>query len=237
MIKEAIEKILELGKVEVLDLLDRKYSTKGLVVVQPPTPAAFKAHTLTGIADYLVHNVDKNELHNLIVQVADPRGVRVISALESQAMTRNNFLNVETLGDVFKFDTFLGVEEFIIKLQTHFVDDENIRNILRIVGNLVDSDETNYEDDGFTQKVTAKTGIAKIEEVPLPNPVILKPYRTFMEVDQPSSPFVLRLKAGNNGPVCALFEADGGKWKLDAIKNIKTWLEEALPKEVGCILA
>lgn len=27
-------------------------------------------------------------------------------------------------------------------------------------------------------------------------------------------------------PECALFEADGGKWKLDAVLTIKAWLED-----------
>jgi hypothetical protein len=27
-------------------------------------------------------------------------------------------------------------------------------------------------------------------------------------------------------PECALFEADGGKWKLDAVLTMKAWLEE-----------
>lgn len=32
----------------------------------------------------------------------------------------------------------------------------------------------------------------------------------------------------NNRIQCALYEADGGAWKLDAMKAIKAYLEEAL---------
>jgi hypothetical protein len=29
--------------------------------------------------------------------------------------------------------------------------------------------------------------------------------------------------------MCALFEADGRMWRLEAIKNIKAWLQEKIP--------
>jgi hypothetical protein len=62
-----------------------------------------------------------------------------------------------------------------------------------------------------------------LNEIPIPNPVKLSPFRTFIEVEQPESLFVLR---GRKGPQWALFEADGGLWKIKAIQNIKNWLEK-----------
>jgi hypothetical protein len=56
--------------------------------------------------------------------------------------------------------------------------------------------------------------------------VELRPYRTFREIEQPASKFVLRVKRGGEGqkPGCALFEADGGFWKLEAIENIRKYI-------------
>lgn len=71
-----------------------------------------------------------------------------------------------------------------------------------------------------------KTGIANIEDVVLPNPVTLRPYRTFNEVEQPASSFVFRAK---DGPMFALFEADNGAWRGQAMQNIKAYLERAVP--------
>ncbi|NQK92942.1 hypothetical protein HO498_01330 [Streptococcus suis] len=63
-----------------------------------------------------------------------------------------------------------------------------------------------------------------------PNPVTLRPYRTFAEVEQPASQFIYRIdKAG----YMALFEADGGKWKLDAINNIATYLKSKLGEQAN----
>ena len=85
-------------------------------------------------------------------------------------------------------------------------------------------------DDGFTQTVTARAGVALVEEVKVPNPVTLRPYRTFMEVEQPPSSFVLRLRSGDKSPNVSLHEADGGQWKLEAIRAIKAFLAEQLPE-------
>jgi len=76
-----------------------------------------------------------------------------------------------------------------------------------------------------------KTGITRVEETEIPNPIILQPYRTFLEIEQPASPFIFRLKAGPNeaSPVCAaLFEADGGVWRLQAITRIRDWIKGAV---------
>lgn len=63
----------------------------------------------------------------------------------------------------------------------------------------------------------------------VPSPVRLKPYRTFTEVDQPESNFVFRMKEDKyEGVQCALFEADGGAWKLHAMESIQEYLEEQL---------
>ncbi|PFR65873.1 hypothetical protein COK29_26730, partial [Bacillus cereus] len=62
-----------------------------------------------------------------------------------------------------------------------------------------------------------------------PNPVSLQPYRTFVEVEQPKSNFIFRMK---DGPRCSIHEADGGAWKLQAMNNIEDYLTTALADEV-----
>ncbi|MFX4306338.1 hypothetical protein F8N00_13185 [Exiguobacterium sp. A1_3_1] len=97
--------------------------------------------------------------------------------------------------------------------------------ILKMVGNLKEDNVRGVGDDGISQAVTMKTGVATVADVKVVNPVTLAPYRTFIEVDQPESKFVLRMQ---NGPRVALFEADGGAWKNEAIRNIEDYLMEAL---------
>lgn len=48
-------------------------------------------------------------------------------------------------------------------------------------------------------------------------------------MEQPESQFVFRMKEyKNEGIQCALFEADGGAWRLNAMANIKEYLEHEL---------
>ena len=51
--------------------------------------------------------------------------------------------------------------------------------------------------------------------------VKLQPFRTFLEVAQPESEYLLRVD--ENGRI-GLFEADGGVWKLEAKRNVKEYL-------------
>lgn len=77
--------------------------------------------------------------------------------------------------------------------------------------------------------ITVKTGIASKGEAIVPNPVHLRPYRTFLEVDQPESDFVFRMKQDKyDGIQCAVFEADGGAWKMEATHSIKEYLKTEL---------
>lgn len=69
-----------------------------------------------------------------------------------------------------------------------------------------------------------------MEEIIVPNPVILRPCRTFTEIEQPYSPFILRVA---DGPKAALFCADSGAWKLEDIKKIKEYLSQKLGKEIA----
>jgi hypothetical protein len=90
------------------------------------------------------------------------------------------------------------------------------------------------EDDSISQKATLRQGVAlKGEPEKVKARVTLAPYRTFREVEQPASDFIFRLKnaAENQPPTLALFEADGGKWKLQAMQNIGAFLREKLGNE------
>lgn len=81
----------------------------------------------------------------------------------------------------------------------------------------------------MTQKATVSRGIASKEQCIVPNPVYLQPFRTFVEVDQPESAFVFRMRDdGRDGVQCAIFEADGGAWKNEAMENIKVYLQAQL---------
>ena len=60
--------------------------------------------------------------------------------------------------------------------------------------------------------------------------VNMQPFRTFLEVEQPESVFLLRLDGNGN---VGLFEADGGVWKLEDTRNISAYFEQKLADLIG----
>ena len=83
---------------------------------------------------------------------------------------------------------------------------------------------------GALPGLSATMGVALKQVVPVKPRVTLAPFRTFLEVEQPASEFILRL---DNNASIGLLEADGGMWKLVARETIKKFLEEKLAEEIN----
>ncbi len=216
--------------VKELEIHGVPHTSKRVYEVERPMANDILSHSLSSVS--VMFNEQSSETVAPFAHVVDHGTVNVLSGLDSIDRKREWYLHATLVNNPFKFDTFLSAEMFIIALQAQFVQDAAIAAILRVVGNITEEAEHKILDDGVTQTVTAKAGIAKIENVSIPNPVTLRPYRTFQEIEQPASKFVFRMKKSKDGdgPTCALFEADGGAWKNDAIASIKKYLEFELPQ-------
>jgi hypothetical protein len=233
---EAVEKIIDVAQEavqpQIVTLNGVDYATQsGLVDVRKVyAPERLLLHTLTGFVDYAKRNVDGITLAECIAQVDDNSSVRLMSKTLEPFCQRFIYAHTQAFGGNFSFGRWLENEDFIIALQTLFVDDLDRAKVLSLVGTLRDEDVKTGTDDGITQVVTARRGISLAAKVAVPNPVNLRPWRTFREVEQPASPFILRLKPDSGGglPLAALFEADGGSWGLTAIATIAKYLREQL---------
>jgi hypothetical protein len=231
MIKEAIEKITELAIVSQFTINNRKYTSKGIVPVKMPIPTILKVHTLSGLVDYLSKDIDKLSAENIVLHVVSPIEVNLLGYLAADSFfERPEFISAVFEPPTIQCGQYTSLESFIIGLQAFFAPTETNAALLKVVGNIKGEQVQQFADDGMTQAVTAKAGISTVATVPVPNPVKLKPYRTFPEIDQPESLFVFRMKQQDGqSPACGLWEADNKQWKIEAIKSIATWLQEKLP--------
>lgn len=84
-------------------------------------------------------------------------------------------------------------------------------------------------DNGVSQEVEARQGVSLKALVQVKPRVALRPFRTFLEVEQPVSEFLLRLDDDGN---VGLFEADGGMWQQTAKASIAAYFEDKLAQEV-----
>lgn len=226
MLKEFMEFILSKQNAEVLEIGGKKFTTQPVKPVKDAEPETLDAATLTGLVDYIKANVDALEIPKLIVHVKDHANVKLLSALHGDFAQRDCLLHVKADLLQMQFNSWVDSERFNIFLQACFQDTEDRAAVLKVVGNIRESAVKDTADDGVSQEVTIKSGIARVESVKVPNPVSLKPFRTFTEVDQPASRFVFRMQ---EGPKCMLVEADGGAWRNEARQNIKKYLAENVP--------
>lgn len=191
-------------------------------------------HTLTALVDFIKgsfaswHTPDLRYPPATIV-VDDQRRVTLYAPVEEIDYDRPKLAVVEPL-DAFKFNfnQFMPAENFIIGLQACFEPTMNRDAVIDAVAGIKSDDSTSLKDDGVCQMATQKRGMQLEKKVELPNPIELTPYRTFAEITQPQSKFVLRATDKRGEPEIGLWEADGGAWKNTAAELIKKWLTDNL---------
>jgi hypothetical protein len=228
MLKEAIEKILGLAPPIQVLVDERVYTDKALMAVKPPIEAAINVSSLQGFANLIREKLNDLDATDRLIHVVDYCTVKLIERTTDQWAQRVTDINATPVPtEAFSFGKFLSQEEFIIGVAAKFAETEDKKYVIDIASSLTATGTKQAEDDGLTQKITAKRGLSLPSEKVVKNRVTLAPFRTFPEVRQPASEFLFRLRADREDsmPTLALFEADGGKWKLDAINEICRYLE------------
>lgn len=216
----------------VYDLNGQPVTTRKFERFYEPEPAAITVTTLSGLVDYVLTNPDGLTLDTILCHVVSPVKVILRSKLTGPYLQRPKYVEAEasTLPQI-AFGRYMETEAFNIMLLSSFVPSEHRAAVLKVTGNVEAGVQAKTADDGVTQEVVLKTGINRKEHSDLPSPIVLQPYRTFPEVEQPASAFLLRLKqvSEDGQPVAgfALFEADGGAWRGKAMTAIKAYLEGA----------
>lgn len=210
-----------------------------VALIKPePTAKALQVSTLGAVRDYLTANKDALALGTLQVHVVSPNTVHVLGPLSARSRTRETVLAANAGDLVGEFlGKFTTLEDFILGLQVRFADADDRKKILGLLSSVKHETVKTAMDDGMTQVVQARAGVALISDVAVPNPVMLTGIRAFRDVVQPSSLYVLRVHGGPQGglPQVGLFEADGGAWKLSTLERVREWLVDALPKDIAVL--
>lgn len=233
-LKEALQYIARLKaesmEPKVLEIEGKTYCTKDLTRYHNfPMAGDIDVNTLTALVDYIKGKPE--ELREAsIIHVVSPTRVRLYSGLIDER-NREYLMDAGAIVNEFQFDSYYDQERFLIELQANFVETEDLTTIMQVAGNIKSGTTANYSDDGISQKTTIKSGV-EFNDVIVPNPVKLRPYRTFAEIEQPESSYVFRIKDSDRGPAFKLVEADGGLWKNATMKKIKEYLEYELAEEL-----
>lgn len=123
----------------------------------------------------------------------------------------------------------MGFEEAQIALRTRFQETPDTVYAMKLLSDISCGAKVVYNDNGIATTVTTQKGVALQSNEQIRPIITLKPYRTFQEVEQPESIFLIRV----NERGISFTEADGGMWKLRARETIKAFLENALEAEIA----
>lgn len=240
MIKEALGYLVGLGATkEFVDSTGDTWMDKQMHRIHEYMPAvaeSLKVHSLSSLTEYIKIQPDKEDfpLPPAIIMIESPVKVALVNRLDEEG-GRDVFVTATCDEPQFPFGRFMEVEPFILAMHGHFSprgEGNTFQQVLEIVSALTAQDENAIKDTGLTQVVTTRKGI-DIKPESIPNPMLLYPYRSFPELDPVDAPFLLRVKATNNTPTVALFETDGGRWKIEARRRIKKFLVDTLGDAVA----
>lgn len=230
-LKEALQYVNRLKEESmqpiVTEIAGKTYCNKELMRYgREDLAKAIHVNTLSAMVDYITGK--REELREkMILHIMSPKVVSLYSGLLEER-NRETLFVCDAIVNEFQFDKYYDQERFLIELQANFAENDDLRTIMQVAGNIQAGTTASYSDDGISQKTTIKTGVQRVD-VQVPNPVKLIPYRTFAEIEQPSSLYVFRVRDdGNGAPAFKLVEADNGLWKHAAMLKIKDYFEHEL---------
>ena len=228
---------------EKTDELRKKLDRAKLMEAIKPYPSEISFSTLTSFVDFIkaaykkdesgVCSIENVEYPSLYIHIENYKRV-VLYGGTDEFGRRTCIAKCICMTPEFEFDTFKEKEQLIIGLQSLFADSPDRDKLLKILGTIKQENVTVNNDDGITQSVTTSKSIVSGENEKIPNKVLLAPFRTFIEVSQPFGEYIVRLKESTpmykkeKEIVAGLYEADGGVWRLEAVDNIKKYLEEKI---------
>lgn len=229
MLKEFAQYLVSLKENQTYEIHGDVYSDHDLHRIEPHVdrPSRIGVTGLDSIVKLIRNELDVLDALPLFVRVDGAREVSVFSTLDD-VMERDGLYRAACDVPGFR-EGFRDYESAIIELRSKFIPGEGVDYLLDLLSRISKENGVTTNDNGVSQTVEARQGISLKQMVAVKPRVTLRPYRTFLEVEQPESEFLLRLDdEGNVG----LFEADGGMWALTAKERIAAYFEEKLAEGV-----
>lgn len=236
MIKAAIEKIQEMAKPNVQMIDGRAFFFHGdeheEVVPEVLAPGILTLNSLDAMTKMVKTEAVKKWKAPFYIQIPSPLRVCCFAQPEGEEkrFVRLNFYDaVATDIPGWKASEQMNFEEAMIALRTRFQHTDDTTYALKLLSDITTGSKVTYNDNGIATSVVTRKGIDLQSNAAIRPIVSLKPYRTFQEVDQPASDFLIRI----NERGILFTEADGGMWKLKARNTIKEYFDAAFSDEIA----
>ena len=230
MLKEFAQYLVSLKDNKTYNIHGDTYSDHDLVRIKPhiDRPANLSVSGLDSIVKLIRNELDMFENLPVFIRVDDARTVSVFTTYDDM-MCRDSLYTAKCDVPGFR-DGFREYEQAIIELRSKFSPGPGVDYLLDLLSRVSMDNGVVTRDNGVSQEVEARSGISLKSMLQVRPRVVLRPYRTFLEVEQPESEFLLRMDAEEG---VGLFEADGGMWAMEAKHRIMAYFEAKLADEVG----
>lgn len=229
MLKEFAQYLVSLKDNKTYTIHGDTYSDHDLVRIAPhiDRPSHFSVSGLDSIVKLVQWELGRLAHLPVFIRVDSHQLVSVVTTYDD-VMCRDNLYTAKCDVPGF-FDGFRPYEEAIIALRSQFVPGDGVDYLLDLLSRVSRDNGVTTHDNGVSQEVEARQGVSLKTMVQVKPRVPLRPFRTFLEVEQPESEFLLRLD--NDGNV-GLFQADGGMWQQTAKSSILAYFEDKLSTEI-----
>lgn len=235
MIKEAIEKIQELCGPHLFAVDGQNYladQTGGYIQIKPDLDMVDRIHlsSLDALVQFVKTEAVKNH-ETVYITIPDHKTVNCFTHPYTRLRMFREDLYTANATDVpgWGEKVSLPFEEALIALRTRFQSTPDTDYALKLLSDITTGSKVTFNDNGIATSVVTKRGIDLQANAAIRPIISLRPYRTFQEVEQPESQFLIRI----NERAITFIEADGGMWKLAARNTVKAYLAKALEEEAA----
>lgn len=229
MLKEAIEKILDIATPTILDREDGTFavSADNVMQIRPELdlPETINLTSLDALVKLVRTEATKAE-SPLYITIPSHLSVTCFGQPNKALREHRQTYYVVNATDVPGWDDRkdLPFEQAAVALQTRFQEGGDREYTLRLLSQITTGAKVTDNDIGVATTIVTSKGVSLQENSQIRPLVRLRPYRTFQEITQPEGLFLIRI----NERGITFTEADGGMWKLEARKTIAKYLEDGL---------
>jgi hypothetical protein len=232
MISQAIEKIAELARADVIEIEGKSFLVakdgSGATQINPDFefPGTLKLYSLESLVQMIKTEAMQAFGAPLYINAHSHDQVvcytRPLDKLRGDRGTLYLVMAKDVPG--WGEDVQLPFEAALIAIRTRFQQTNDSEYLLKLLSDITNGAKITFSDNGIASTVVTQKGIALQENSTIKPVVRLRPYRTFQEIIQPESEIHIRVSERG----IKFVEADGGMWKLTARRTIAAYLSEKL---------
>lgn len=233
MISEAIQKVLDIAKENIVDINNTKFDKRDGKYIAPPVHQRGKQQfkNLDGFLDFCQWRVDQGE--DVKTMYINAHSCRRVALMLYDDKFSSVMAEAEPIvPESGRLQQGMNQNDFIVALKVLFAPNDDLADLMQVVSSIDVTQGVKSDDDGISQRVVAKHGIVTAESAVVRPVWNLAMRRTFAEIEPPvESPFLLRIvQQGEKPAMLYLYDMQPQAAELKTCAAIKQFILERFEK-------